>query len=44
VIHHLDPQSGLNVVQKQSGEFLSGWKLSNSQLEHVLSTGKLGGG
>lgn len=44
VIHHLDPQTGLNVIQRESGEFLSGWKLSQQQLKHVQTTGKLGGG
>lgn len=44
VIHHVDSQTGLNVIQKESGEFLSGWRLSQDQLRHVLSTGKLGGG
>jgi len=44
VTHHLDPATGLNVIQDSSGNFLSGWKLSSQQLQHVLTTGKLGGG
>jgi RHS repeat-associated protein len=44
VIHHVDAATGLNVIQRESGEFLSGWKLSEKQLEHVLTSGNLGGG
>ena len=44
VTHHVDPSTGLNVIRDSSGNFLSGWKLSPQQLEHVLTTGKLGGG
>ena len=44
VTHHLDPGTGLNVIRDSSGNFLSGWKLSPQQLQHVLTTGKLGGG
>lgn len=39
----MDPQTGLNVIQKESGEFLSGWKLSEEQLKHVLKTGQARG-
>jgi hypothetical protein len=44
VVHHVDPSTGLNVIQRESGGFLSGWRLSEEQLEHVLTTGNLGGG
>ena len=44
VIHHVNPQTGLNVIENSSGAFQSGWKLSPQQLDHVLSSGKLGGG
>ena len=44
VTHHLDPSTGLNVIRDSSGNFLSGWRLSPQQLEHVLTTGRLGGG
>ena len=44
VTHYVNPSSGINVIQDASGNFLSGWKLSPQQMEHVLSTGKLGGG
>jgi len=44
VTHHIDPATGLNVIRDSSGNFLSGWKLSPQQLQHVLTTGKLGGG
>ncbi|MCC6504633.1 MAG: hypothetical protein IT475_04225 [Aquimonas sp.] len=44
VTHFVDPSTGLNVIRDGSGNFLSGWKLSPQQLEHVLTSGKLGGG
>jgi hypothetical protein len=44
VTHFVDPATGLNVIRDASGSFLSGWKLSSEQLDHVLSSGKLGGG
>jgi len=44
VTHFVDPSTGLNVIRDTSGNFLSGWKLSPQQLEHVLTSGKLGGG
>jgi len=40
----LDPDTGLAVVTKPSGEFVSGWRLSAPQLEKVLASGSLGGG
>jgi hypothetical protein len=43
VIHFVNPQTGLNVIQDASGQFLSGWKLTAEQLKHVLLNGKLGG-
>lgn len=44
VTHYVDPLTGLNVIRDSSGNFLSGWRLSSQQLQHVLTTGKLGGG
>ena len=44
VTHFVDPNTGLNVIQDASDNFLSGWKLNPKQLAHVLSSGKLGGG
>jgi hypothetical protein len=44
VTHFVDRYTGLNVMRRSNGEFLSGWKLSAEQLRHVLSTGRLGGG
>jgi hypothetical protein len=32
------------VIAHPDGSFISGWKLTPSQMEHVLTTGKLGGG
>lgn len=44
VTHYVNPQTGLNAMSNSAGEFLSGWKLSPQQLQHVLTSGKLGGG
>ena len=45
VYHYLDVETGLNVmINKETKQFLSGWKLSDKQLEHVLHDGHLGGG
>lgn len=44
VIHYLDSKSALNVIKDLHGNFISGWKLSPAQLDHVLKSGKLGGG
>jgi len=44
VTHLLNTSTGLNVIRDSSGNFLSGWKLSPQQLQHVVTTGKLGGG
>ncbi|MDO8543894.1 MAG: colicin D domain-containing protein [Opitutaceae bacterium] len=44
VTHYVNPQTGLNVMSNSAGDFLSGWKLSPQQLQHVTTTGKLGGG
>ena len=42
--HYVNPSTRLNVIQDSSGEFLSGWRLSEKQLKHLLSDGSLGGG
>lgn len=41
VIFHVDPNTGLMVMNKSDGTFISGWKLSEKQLEHVLNDKKL---
>jgi hypothetical protein len=41
VIHHLDPDTGLNVITDQTGNFVSGWRLGNEQLQNVLQHGGL---
>lgn len=41
VTHHVNPQTGLNVMQDESGRFLSGWKLSKDQFRHVMTSGRL---
>lgn len=39
-----NPKSGLCVVQKPTGEFITGWKLSPAQPENVAERGTLDGG
>jgi RHS repeat-associated protein len=41
VSHYLDPRTGLNVMLDESGNYLSGWRLGDDQLESVLSSGRL---
>lgn len=41
VIHHLNPNTGLNVISNHSGQFISGWKLNPAQLQNVLKHGGL---
>lgn len=43
-ILHFDRQTGQAIVQKPSGEFWTGWRLSPDQLNNVITRGKLGGG
>jgi hypothetical protein len=43
-VHHYNPNTGVNVITDPSGNFVSGWKLSPTQSQHVLTTGNLGGG
>jgi hypothetical protein len=31
-------------MKQPSGKFLSGWRLSEKQIYHILNGGKLGGG
>ncbi len=41
VIHYVDPSSGINVMKKYSGDFISTWKLNPEQLKNVLERGSL---
>ncbi|GLP75523.1 hypothetical protein TUM20983_26330 [Mycobacterium antarcticum] len=43
-ILNFDPSSGLVVVQSSTGEFISGWRVSQAQATNILNQGKLGGG
>lgn len=36
-----DRNTGLTVITKPSGEFVSGWRLTTVKLGHLLSTGKI---
>jgi hypothetical protein len=42
-IIHVDPKTGLAVIQDLNGAFVSGWRLSSQQLSNVLAHGSLGG-
>lgn len=44
VTHFYNPKTGLNVIKDANGNFLSGWKLNPTQIQHLLKSGKLGGG
>jgi RHS repeat-associated protein len=39
-----DPNSRLVVIQDMNGVFVSGWRMSQSQLQNVVEKGSLGGG
>jgi len=41
VTHYLDRSTGLNVIADPSGNYVSGWRLSDEQLSGVASTGRL---
>ena len=41
VIFYVDPATGLTVMTTPTGDFISGWKLSSQQLQHILSSGRL---
>jgi hypothetical protein len=35
VTHHLDPKTGVNVVEDAGGNFVSGWRLGTEQFSSV---------
>lgn len=39
-----NPSTGRVVILEPNGSFVSGWKMTYEQLQHVIRTGKLGGG
>jgi hypothetical protein len=41
VTHYVDPGTGLNVITDRAGNFVSGWRLSDAQLQNVLRRGSL---
>jgi Colicin D len=43
-ILNYNPESQLVVVQQPTGEFVSGWQMSQQQLTNVIERGSLGGG
>jgi len=44
VTFYYDTTSKLMVMTTRDGKYVSGWKLSDQQLEHIEKDGKLGGG
>ena len=41
VTHFFNPSTGVNVMNDANGNFLSGWKLSDTQIDMVLNEGRL---
>lgn len=41
VVHFVDKKTGINVITKSDGEFVSAWQLGIDQLENVISRGGL---
>ncbi|MCU9588903.1 RHS domain-containing protein [Proteus mirabilis] len=41
VIHYFDPKTGLNVMADKSGNFISGWKLSERQIADLVELGNV---
>jgi hypothetical protein len=41
VTHYVNPNTGLNVMKDAAGNYLSGWKLNQMQLQNVLTRGSL---
>lgn len=44
VTHFYNPNTGLNAIVSNEGDFISGWKLTDYQASHIINSGKLGGG
>ncbi|ASW01028.1 colicin D domain-containing protein [Paraburkholderia aromaticivorans] len=40
-MHYFNPETGLNVMTDQSGNFISGWKLSPGQVSDLTSLGNV---
>lgn len=41
--HYYNPKTGINVIRGADGEYISNWKLRQTQVEHILKNGNLGG-
>jgi len=44
VTFYYDPTSKLMVMTTRDGKYISGWKLTDAQLQHIEKDGKVGGG
>ncbi len=45
VFHYFDPQTALNVMfDEKTGDFVSCWRLNESQIKALIETGNIGGG
>ena len=42
VTHYVNPKTGLSVLKNAGDEFISGWRLSDTQMNRVLMKGHLG--
>lgn len=41
VIHYFDPTTGLNVMVDANNNFVGGWRLSPTQIQHLLTSGNV---
>ncbi|KON63250.1 filamentous hemagglutinin [Komagataeibacter europaeus] len=41
VVNYFNPENGLNVMTKTDGTFISGWRLTQPQIENILRSGNL---
>jgi hypothetical protein len=44
VVHFYNPKTSVNIMKDTNGNWVSGWKLSKIQREHIKLNGKIGGG
>ena len=43
-MHFYNPKTSVNIMKDTNGNWVSGWKLSKIQREHIKLNGKIGGG
>ena len=40
-IHYYDPVSGIDTIVDENGNYIAGWKLSQTQIEWLLKNGNI---